>query len=149
MRPNPIFIILILFLNLSSFSQTKILTGIVIIDDLSTVPFALIQVPGSDFKTETDINGKFKIEVPIKTDSLIISQLNFERKYIILNDSCNNLEVTLMYYGTYHFANQVHFKRYRKKRLEKMYNIHKNAFKNGLFLNEKPCYETIFFSNLK
>ena len=148
-RLNPVFIFAILLLNFKSFGQTKILTGLVIIDDLRSVPFASIEIPGTDFKAETDVNGKFKIEVPIKTDTLIISQLNFERKYIILNDSCYNIEVILMYYGTSHFATKEQFKHYRKKRLQKMYKIHKNAYNNGIFMTEKPCYQTSFFSNLK
>ena len=148
-RLNPVFIFAILLLNFKSFGQTKILTGLVIIDDLSSVPFASIEITGTDFKAETDVNGKFKIEVPIKTDTLIISQLNFERKCIILNDSCYNIEVILMYHGTSHFATKEQFKRYRKKRLQKMYKIHKNAYNKGLFITEIPCYQTSFFSKLK
>ncbi|HXH18915.1 MAG TPA: carboxypeptidase-like regulatory domain-containing protein, partial [Chitinophagales bacterium] len=61
-----------------SISQTLIITGK--ISDAATgeaIPFANVYVPGKFIGTSSDINGYYKLEVKVKTDSLAASSLGY------------------------------------------------------------------------
>lgn len=144
MRFKFVLIILVLFLNINAFGQTRIITGTVITEDLEPVPQVFIQNSDTLLLANGDLYGKFKIEVPIDTKRLIFCMVGMEWKTIHLPINCDHLEIILMYDGTYDFMSARKIDRIRKKRFEKLPEIHQMAFKKGIFTTEKPCYENEF-----
>lgn len=138
----------LLFIFLFSFSegygQTKVVYGKIIDEDLEKVSFARIQSSDSTILTKTDLQGKFKIEIPLEETKLIISALGYEWATIELPKDCENLEIILLLSGTYDFMSFRKIDRLRKKRFKELIYIRSEAYKKGIFSNMEPCYKQEF-----
>lgn len=138
----------LLFVFLLSFSggygQTRVVYGKILDEYLETVPFARIQSSDSTILTKTDLQGIFKIEIPLELSPLIISGLGYEWANIQLTQDCKNLEVILLLSSTYDFMTFRKIDRLRKKRFKELTYLHSEAYKKGVFLNIEPCYQQEF-----
>ena len=141
-----IYSIIIFFININVYGQTRTITGRIIDEDFETIPEARIQNSDTVLLCKTDINGNFKIEIPIETKKILISWIAMEWKTIYLHDNCDHLDIILMYDAHYDFMSSRKVDRLRKKRFNKLPEIHKVAFEKGIFLTEKPCYRFEFVS---
>ncbi len=79
-------ILLLLFINLISFSQARTVTGKV--TDSSNAPLAnvSVQVKGTGTGTTTDLNGNFSLSVPSTASVLVFSYTGMERQEITVGD---------------------------------------------------------------
>ena len=87
--------------------------------------------------SKNDIYGEEKI---------LFRFIGLEPTTIELVETCDNIEVVMMYSYTYDFITLKRVDRKRKKRYKKLPEIHKQAFEKGLFKTECPCYEREFES---
>jgi len=79
-------ILLLLFINLTSFSQARTVTGKV--TDSSNAPLAnvSVQVKGTGTGTTTNLNGNFSLSVPSTASVLVFSYTGMERQEITVGD---------------------------------------------------------------
>ncbi len=139
-----IFLISVVTGNL--FCQTRTISGQILSEDLEELPAAGIHQIDTVLIGKTDINGRFSIEIPSDTDSLLLTFVGFEWTTIQLQADCDTLEVVMMYDVIYDFMSPRKIDRLRKKRFEKLPTIHQQAFDKGLFKRESPCYNQVFNS---
>jgi hypothetical protein len=132
-------------LSINLFGQTRIIQGRVISEDLEGLPKVKIQNTDTIMIGETDIDGRFKIEIPINTEKIVFTWIAMERTTIKLKDDCDNVEVVMMYDAIYDFRTNKRIYRLRLKRFKKLPELHQVAFEKGIFLNGRQCYEQEFY----
>ncbi|RZJ54059.1 MAG: hypothetical protein EOO44_06385 [Flavobacterium sp.] len=133
-----------LFSGSGIYGQTRVVYGKILDEYLETVGFARIQSSDSTILTKTDLQGKFKIEIPLEETKLIISGLGYEWTTIELSKDCENLEIILLLSGTYDLMSFRKIDRLGKKRFKELTYIRSEAFKKGIFSNMEPCYKQEF-----
>ena len=103
MKIKYVIIILILFLGFFVNGQNRSVYGKVISEDL--VPLAGAQIRNSDNELlgETDFDGRFKINILQKTDSLFFRYTGMEFADIKMKEDCDNIEVIMMHFVIYDF----------------------------------------------
>lgn len=138
------FTFLIILLTGNLFCQTRTITGRIISEDLESIPAASILYIDSTLIDRTDLDGRFKIEVPSLTDSLLFSFVGLEWTAIQLSSDCDTLEVVMMVESIYDFITLKKVDRLRMKRFKKLPKIHQQAFEQGLFNTQHPCYKQTF-----
>ena len=93
---------------------------------------------------KTDFDGYFEIELQKDYEKLIFAGVGYEWTKINLPIDCENLEIILLYDGTYHYKSHRKIDRIRKKRYDKINEFHLQAFNKELFKTEKPCFNREF-----
>jgi hypothetical protein len=116
----------------------------VISEDLEPLPGLDIINSDNVLLGKTDMDGRFKISIPQETDSLLFRYVGMEWTDIRLRKACDTVEVVMMYYVLHHIRSSRKIDRHRKKRFDNLPNIHSDAVKNGLFENNKICYDRDF-----
>jgi hypothetical protein len=142
-------LILILFSSSNWLGQTRTITGRVVDENLSPISQARIDNSDTILPGRTDNDGKFKIDVPVETQSLIILWVGMEWKFINLPGNCDHLEVILLHSGSYDFMSARKVDRLRMKQFKKLPKLHQAAFQKGIFIMEKPCYKEEFIPEKK
>ena len=137
--------LLALSLSSSLYSQNKTILGRVI-DDLSSETMAGVVILHNDSLQvgQTDLDGNFKILIPIKAKEIKFVGVGMYPTSIELTDTCDKIEVVMMLSSSYDFITLRRAERKRKKRFEKFTEIHRQAFEKGLFETEYPCYNREF-----
>ena len=138
------FIFIISFVTGDLFCQSRTITGRIISEYLEPLPLIYIQDIDTTLIGKTDLDGWFKIEISSSTDSLLLCSLGIEWATIQLTNDCDTLEVVMMYDYIYDFITLRKVDRLRLRRFKKLPEIHKQAFDQGLFKTESPCYKQIF-----
>lgn len=144
MRITIILVLVGLFCNLNLNGQTRTIIGRVISEDLEALPEVNIQNIDTLLLGKTDIDGRFKINIPQKTDKILFSWIGMEWTEIKLQNDCDTLEVVMMYDAIYDFMSSKKSDRLRKKRFNELPKHHSDAVKKGLFKNYDICYERFF-----
>lgn len=139
-----IFLISVVTGNL--FCQTRTISGLILSEDFEELPAVGIHQIDTTLIGKTDINGRFSIEIPSDTDSLILTFIGFEWTTIYLQADCDTFEVVMMYDVIYDFISARKIDRLRKKRFEKLPFIHQQAYEKGIFKTDTPCYSQVFNS---
>jgi hypothetical protein len=139
-----ILLLTLIEISFSLCGQTRTITGKVIDEYFDNLPGVRIQSSDTIQLGTTDIDGEFKIEIPINTDSLLFSFIGMEWIPIKLTSNCDRLEIVMMVYVLYHDKSGKQIDRLRKKRFDDLSEIHSTAFNKGQFLSDKPCYERKF-----
>lgn len=137
--------LLIVFIALSVsicnlYSQNKTIKGRVIAEDLETLPYSLIFINDTVKVGRTDLNGFFKIDVPISVNKILFRNVGFEQAAIDLVDTLDEVEVLMMFSVTYDFKTLKKVDRLRMKRFKKLPELHKKAFEKGIFKTDKAGY---------
>lgn len=141
----PIILILtVLLFNFNLNGQTRTVIGRVISEDLEPLPGLDIRNSDSVLLGKTDMDGRFKISIPQDTDSLLFRYIGMEWTDISLKKDCDTVEVVVMYDMIYDFITSRKIDRLRKKRFDKLPNLHSDAVTNGLFENNNICYNRDF-----
>ncbi|WP_319503661.1 hypothetical protein [uncultured Draconibacterium sp.] len=144
MKISKILILASLFLSLNLNGQNRTIIGRVISEDLETLPGVHIENADNVLFGKTDMDGQFKISIPKETDSLLFRFVGMEWTDIRLKKDCDKVEVVIIYAGTYDFMSLKKIDKIRKKRFDKLPNIHSNALEKGLFTTKTICYEREF-----
>lgn len=124
----------------SVYSQNKVIKGRIISDFLETMPNVSIIINDSVVISKTDLDGFFIVSIPVSITKISFKSVGLEPTNIKLIDNCSEVEVVMMLSGTYDFATPKKVKRIRKKKFEKLPELHKKAFKEGIFKMENACY---------
>jgi hypothetical protein len=145
MRLTWLPILIAFFSSFSILGQTKIVTGKIIDEfDLKGIPGIRIQNADTTILTQTDLDGKFKVEVPVNEQSLLISGVGYEWANIYFNNNCDRLEIVMMPAGTYDYMSLKKVDKLRMKRFKKLPQFHLTAYRNGEFETEQACYQRPF-----
>ena len=144
MRINPVTIFLLALLSFDIQGQTRIFQGIVITEDLEYLPYVDIKINDAKTVGKTDTSGRFRVEVPEKTEKAIFSFVGFEPAIINLKNSCDTLEIIMMYSGTYDFISPKKVNKLMLKRFKRLPELHLLAFGKGIFVTKSACYEQDF-----
>ncbi len=139
-----IFIAILFLFDTTLCGQTRFIQGRVISQDLEPLADVHIQNKDTILLSKTDINGRFKIEIPKQTQTLILSWVGLERAIIKLKSDCDSLEIIMQYAGTYDFMSSKKIDKQRLKQFNKLPDLHLLAYNKGLFSNETICYSSEF-----
>ncbi len=134
----------ILFLGTARAQPTKTLTGRILSEELEVVPMASIYARDTTVIGKTDMDGYFKIDVPINTDTLLFGSVGMEQTTVNLSGECSTIEVILLYSSTYDFMSVRRMNRKVFKRFKRLPQIHQEAYEKGLFKSHAPCASPIF-----
>jgi hypothetical protein len=144
MKISTILILATLFFNLNLKGQTRTIIGRVICEHLEPLLGVHIESADNVLLGKTDIDGRFKINIPQETDSLLFRYVGMEWTDIRLRKDCDTVEVIMMYSASYHNRNSRKVDRLRKKRFDNLPKLHSDAVENGLFENNNTCYKRFF-----
>ena len=145
-------LIIIIILSISTFnlySQDKIIKGRVISEFFETMPEVSIIINDTVIVGKTDINGYFKIDIPISVKKILFGSVGLEPTTIELKDSCDEIEVVVLLSGSYDFMTPKKVDRLRIKRFKELPKLHKEAFEKRMFNTDKACYLQEFISHCK
>lgn len=132
---------LVPFVSISSlYSQNKTITGRVITEDLEIMPYTQIVINDTVKVGKTDLNGYFKIDIPVSVKKILLRDVGMETTTITLEDSCNEVEIIVMFDIIYDFITLRRVDRLRMKRLKKIPELHRQAFEKGIFKTPIACY---------
>jgi len=134
----------ILSLGTAHAQPTKTLTGRILGDDLEGVPMANIHTRDTTVIGQTDLEGYFKIDVPLNTKTLLFTAIGMEWITVNLSGECSSLEVILLYASTYDFMSVRRVNRQDFKRFKHLPQLHQQAYEKGLFKSRAPCATPIF-----
>jgi hypothetical protein len=126
------------------YCQNKTVTGRVISEDLETLPQISIIIKDTIEIGRTDVNGFFRIDIPVSEKRILFGFSGLEETTIELVDKCDKVEIVMMYIHTYDFITLKRAERKRKRRYKKLPDIHKQAFDKGVFETESVCYNREF-----
>lgn len=126
------------------FSQNNIIKGRVISEDLQIVPLVSIMINDMVEVGKTDHNGFFQIEIPDSVKKILLRDVGFEQAVIQIVDTCDEVDVVMMLSGTYDFMTLKKVDRLRKRKFNKLPELHKVAFERGIFKTDKGCYTQEF-----
>ena len=122
------------------FSQDKTVKGRVIDDNMETLPYVPIVINDTVEVGRTDLDGFFQIEIPATVKRISFKYVGVDPTTIELEEKCDKIEVVMMLTGTNDFMTLKRAERKRKKRYKELPEIHRQAFENGIFETENPCY---------
>jgi hypothetical protein len=135
-----IFLNLILLLSINASCQNKLINGRVIDETLEFIPMAIILNSENIEIGKTDLEGYFKIEIPIDEHQIKFYFIGFESSIIRLEKGCDYVEVIMLLSGTYDFKSLKKVDRIIKRKLKKLPRLHTLAYERGIFLTKKGCY---------
>lgn len=93
---------------------------------------------------QTDINGNFKVNNTVRVKSLVFEGVGMETIQLSLNDSCDRLELVMLYRATYDFISLKKADKLRKKEFNKLPEFRRKAFESGVFVSDKVCFKQDF-----
>ena len=145
MKLTLILSIFILFV-FNVHGQSKTITGTVINEELELVPYVTIFSLDTVKIGETNLDGQFNISIQEETDQLMFGFVGMEWLTIKFADNCDNLEVIMMSEWIYDFISLRKADRLRKKRFDKLPEVRKQAFEQGIFKSDSLNYSQEFDS---
>ena len=140
-----IFLLLIMAVSCPVYSQNKMIKGIVVDEcDLEPIIDVRIIVNDSNYVGVTDINGRFKIEIPLSVNEISFRALAMEDVNLKLSEKCDNIELIMIGRAHYDFMSYRRINKERRNLYKQLPVLHKNAYEKGLFLTPEPCYTREF-----
>ncbi|GGC79879.1 hypothetical protein GCM10011508_04090 [Flavobacterium lutivivi] len=123
----------------TSFSQERIITGKVIAEDLTALPWVIIE-SNSKVVDTTDMNGNFKFKFAPEIKSLEFVFTGMETEKVEIKEDCDTIELIMLEKSTYDFVSlksaERKMKRKRKSKLPKLYA---EAYRKKVFKNIQSC----------
>ena len=144
MRATIAFIAILLSFNNRLTAQTRTIYGRFLAEDVEVLPDVRIQNKDKLLLGTTGIDGRFRIDIPQNTQTLLLSFIGYERTIIKLNSDCDTIEVVMIGAATYDFMSGRKIDRDRLKTFNKLPELHLQAYKKGLFKKELICYTREF-----
>jgi hypothetical protein len=118
----------------------------VISEDLEIVPYATIMSLDTVKIGKTNLDGQFNISINAETNQLMFWFVGMEPLTIKFSDNCNKLELIMMYGVHYDFISLRKADRLRKKRFDKLPDVRRKAFEQGIFKSDSLNYSQEFDS---
>lgn len=118
----------------------RTIKGRIIDENLETLPGAKVYDKDTLLLGETGINGYFEVSIPKKADALVLGFIGYEWTTVSIPDNCEYLEVILLHDALYHYKSSRRVDRLRKRRFDKLPDLHEIAVGKGLFINGTRCY---------
>ena len=87
----------------SLHSQNKTIKGRVIAEDFETLPEVSIMIKDTVEVGSTDLDGFFQLDIPVSEEKILFRFIGLEPTTIELVETCDNIEVVMMYSYTYDF----------------------------------------------
>lgn len=143
LKATIIFIAILIFGGSSLNGQSRVIYGRVIDEDMETVPAVNIRADTSVIG-QTDMEGRFRINVPSNTQTLTFLFVGMKTTTIHLNSGCDTVELVMMGNYSYDFISLRKVNRLELKRFKKLPELHLQAYKKGIFLKEDMCYSMEF-----
>lgn len=134
------------FSTYSLYSQIRTIKGKVISEFFETMPGVSIIINDTIKIGETDLNGVFKIDLPVYQKKILFKSLGLDPTIVKLIDKCDEVEVVMMLTSTYDFITLKKADKLRMKRFKRLPSLHKQAFRKALFNTNKACYSQEFIS---
>jgi len=149
MKTIKTFLILFVFVsvNLTETYGQKNIKGRIIDENLDELIAVKIFDCNDNLLGETDFDGFFDVIIPNESNKLGFAYIGFEIANIELSDNCNYVEIILLPDAHYDFMSSRKIDRLRKKKFDKLPQLHLNAVERGLFTNEMICYSRRLESN--
>ncbi|MEM8507770.1 MAG: hypothetical protein AAF717_08065 [Bacteroidota bacterium] len=88
---------------------------------------------------KADFNGYFEVDIEQPISELLFGYIGYEWTKIQGLEDCSFIEVILMQDGNYHMSNRK-IDRMRKKRFDRLREMHLAARQKGLFKSDTTCY---------
>jgi CarboxypepD_reg-like domain len=134
----------------SLYSQNKTIRGRVIDNHLlDTLAYVAIIINDTVQVGRTDLNGFFQIEIPVSEKKILFRSVGMEPATIELANTCDEVEVIMMFSRIYDFKTLKKVDRLRMKKFKKLPELHKEAFAKGIFKTDKACYTQEFIPSYK
>ncbi|MDR2148673.1 MAG: hypothetical protein LBE91_19705 [Tannerella sp.] len=148
-----LFLLFLVSLNFTEVCGQRNIKGRIIDEDLDELIGAKIFEfnPSEEFGFDnnkplgtSDFNGYFDIVAPNGTERFVFTYIGFEFANVTLSDSCNYVEIILLYDAIYDFMSSREVDRRRKKSFDNLSLLHLRAVEKGLFSSETICYSREF-----
>lgn len=150
MKRSVAFLLALMFVS-PAFSQSRMIRGRIIDDNLEPVPGVVIHTDSIIFPEGydslravylgiTDIEGLFEIELPVDVDEILISSIGYDPTSIDVSvgSDCDYWEIILLPAVIIDFATWRQIAKHEKKRYEYLPELHRIAFEKGLFTSPTP-----------
>ena len=124
--------------------QVRVIQGRVISENLEPLPQVSIQSADEVLLGKTDSVGRFVISVPHLTNELLFRFVGFESVSVLLNSSCDTVEVIMLYSGSYDFMSPKRVDKHRLVGYKKLPDLFLQAHANGVFTKALICYTRRF-----
>jgi hypothetical protein len=147
MKTLSLILLFLILLSSDQFGQTRIIHGRILDEDLEFTPSVLIQINDTLLIGQSDSTGRFKIEIPEKTDKLLFRWVGMEPTIIKLANNCDTVEFIMMFAVHYDFISNDEVDKLRFKRFKKLPKLYKDAIKRGLFIKQSICYDQLFIKS--
>lgn len=144
MKFKTILTTIFLLSNLSLIGQPRTIQGRVISEDLEPLPGVRILGRDTILLGETDLYGRFKMNIPPNIETLSLSWVGMEWTSIKLKPNCDTLEIITFYDAIYHFRSSKKVDRLRSRQFKKLPKLHLQAYNQGLFDKKAICYSRDF-----
>lgn len=144
MRRLYILLCLFLFPLLNLSAQTRSLSCKVIDQEFNPLYQVYIQYSDTSYASPVDKGARFIFTIPANIKSITFSNVGFEPLNIELTDTCDQLDIVLLFNWTYDFKTVKQINKLRKRQFDKLPELHLTAYRNGVFQNSAPCYKAIF-----
>lgn len=131
-----------IFSTLHSSGQLLNVSGKIIDEDLEEMPGVNIYDQDKTLLTTTDLDGTFGLEN--SPTNLLLGFLGYECLNISLTNDCTNPEIIMLFDVNYHYKSHRKIDRLRKKSFDNRVSIHEQAYEQGIFQNDQPCFEYEF-----
>jgi hypothetical protein len=125
-------------------AQTLVLSGVIVDEDLEAISGAKIQSKDTVLLGTTQSNGHFEIVVPHNLSEILLSCIGLEWSIVKLDAGCNNHEIVMMKAGTYDYTSSKQRTKKRLKRFSDLPKKHQEAFRQGVFKKDSPCFKYVF-----
>jgi hypothetical protein len=137
---------ILILISISTYlnAQTKTIKGRIIDERFETLIGISIMINDTIKVGKTDLDGFFKIDIPISIKKITLGYVGYELPTLTLSDNCDNVEVVMMLRGTDDFMTFKKIDRRRMKRFKQLPELHKQAFDKGIFKTDKACYTQEF-----
>lgn len=145
---NKLILILSIFILFVSNvnGQLRTIKGTVICEDLELIPYVTIMSLDTVKIGKTNLDGQFNISINEETNQLMFWFVGMESLTIKFSDNCDKLELIMMYGVNYDFISLRKADRLRKKRFDKLPEVRKKAFAQGIFKSDSLNYSQEFDS---
>jgi hypothetical protein len=142
---NALLTLLVVFsLGTAQAQPTKTLTGRVLGERFEEIPKADICAQDTTIIGTTDMDGYFKLNVPVNAKKIIFRWVGMELTTVNLSGDCSNLEVILLYASSYDFMLVRRVNRQEFTRFKRLPQLYQEAYEKGLFKSRVPCAYPIF-----
>ncbi|QNF33651.1 hypothetical protein HUW51_13305 [Adhaeribacter swui] len=139
-----------MFLSLATYGQTKLIRGKVINSNFPSenniaehefwkAPNAVV-IGNDSIKLGTaDQDGIFELEVLANIQTFTIGWIGMYPEEIELTGDCDYFEIILLPDAIYDFVTPRKEERLRKRDRKRLSELYQEAYKRGMFNQEKPC----------